>query len=380
MASNLQNCGFAYARDRRFSTFVCTQIFLVRCEATIQRARIRNLVIPGGVAGDVLTNLGNNFADWLTPAASGTGPTGFTGHTGTSGGQPGSTGHTGQTGNTGQRGHTGPSGSGTGDTGHTGHTGASITGATGHTGITGVTGNTGNTGHTGHTGHTGNTGHTGSVFTGHTGNTGQTGNTGHTGATGEIATLTGMGTGESLVITGTGPDLSIRSIQGDDYINVTAIGNDVEIGYNTVVATFVQSTPGPFPQENDRIRFDSTRINTSGGDITLTAATGSNQGIISFAEGRVYSLEFVPDVRFPPIAGSESRVVMQFFNITDGVFLPDEFQWGIDDVGNSRYEGLMQAYLAGTATGAKDIQLQITNRINASGATALENYVQIMAV
>jgi hypothetical protein len=457
MSKSLENCGSSFPRDANLSNMTVTQLAVFRCRGVIQRARLRSLEIPGGVPGDVLTNIGDGRARWRPidtillgstgetgftgETGTGTGPSGFTGNTGQTGrtgltgitgtgtgntghtgitgvgatgetgiqGQTGTTGHTGDTGNTGQTGSTGHTGvtgdtgqmgitgssgntgfagilghtgntgftgqTGTSATGHTGQTGntgetghSGQTGRTGQTGMTGVTGITGSTGHTGvgsigltghtgltgqtgvtgitgrggpqgqtgntgltgltgvtattgFTGSTGHTGHTGSnSVTGHTGHTGRTGHTGETGAT-NTTTLTSLGSGVSIVVDGTGPDLSIKSIDSNNStLIVDTIGNLIRIRYHTVSAQAVQTASGTLSAAGDHVEFDTLSQDNSGGEITLSTGVGQANGTITVSMGRFYHLEFISNNDF---ANSNNQIQFEFFNVTDGVALND---------------------------------------------------------
>jgi hypothetical protein len=331
-----------------------------------------------------------------------TGATGFTGHTGRTGntgniGSTGLTGQTGLTGNTGRTGHTGNSGS-TGITGHTGHTGVTgatgetVTGATGHTGHTGVSGLTGHTGLTGDTGNTGNTGHTGVTglsgttgltgLTGQTGHTGQTftGHTGHTGLTGltgaqptvETTTLTGLGTGESFVVTATGPNLSIRTLTGvNAYITVTGFTDEVGIIFESVAATVAQAafTTGSTantPASGEHIEYDTLAFDGSNGDITVSTGTGQDNGIVTLGVGRVYRIIFMPRLLFA--SSASNFTTFQLYNVTDSSTVGQSF---ICRPYNSTTNPLeKQMYFTGNFIDARSEDKEIEVRVVATNTSA----------
>jgi hypothetical protein len=363
MSSNIEDCDPAVPKSRTFSNVHVDQTATFQCKGVFQDAQIEEIFIAGGEDGDVLTNVGNGNAAWLPPVPAGV--RGHTGVTGLPGRGTGDTGRTGLTGDTGSTGHTGVTGIPP-TTGHTGPTGVSITGHTGNTGSTGETGETGQTGHTGHTGVTGNTGLTGHTGeTGETGHTGHTGHTGVTGATGDV-TLTGLGGGENLVITGEGPNLAIRNIDSvSDALSVTALPNHLLVSYNTMSAE-VSTNSGSIPTVGSPFPFVNVVFNYSDGNISLA----SNQ--VTVAAGRIYLLQ----LRAAATLNPSSSFKVRFFNDTDSVFLEDEltiFGFHVDS-GNayefSMYNLCLFDYIDARSV-SKTIEVRVTER-NLSGTNTIQ--------
>jgi Collagen triple helix repeat (20 copies) len=220
--------------------------------------------IPGSSQVDALRN--QAALKGATGGASGPtgpeGPTGATGPAGTPGGATGATGPIGPGG--GASGPTGPSGP-TGSPGATGATGSGATGATGASGTAGTVGATGATG-TGVTGATGSQGATGATgASGTVGATGATGTKGATGASGanafgvttasfvqptvgsdvsvNVDTTDWMGLGQPVFIE-TGGDYTVAGIASGTIVNLTNVGDSVNVSPGTTVNAGSSISPG----------------------------------------------------------------------------------------------------------------------------------------
>jgi len=60
---------FSTSQDKSVSSLVVHNSANLRCNTTIKTATIGKLNLTGGVAGDVLTNVGNNETLWIAPGA-----------------------------------------------------------------------------------------------------------------------------------------------------------------------------------------------------------------------------------------------------------------------------------------------------------------------
>lgn len=220
--------------------------------------------IPGSSQVDALRN--QAALKGATGGASGAtgpeGPTGATGPAGTPGGATGATGPIGPGG--GASGPTGPSGP-TGSPGATGATGSGATGATGASGTAGTVGATGATG-AGVTGATGSQGATGATgASGTVGATGATGTKGATGASGanafgvttasfvqptvgsdvsvNVDTTDWMGLGQPVFVE-TGGDYTVAGIASGTIVNLTNVGDSVNVSPGTTVNAGSSISPG----------------------------------------------------------------------------------------------------------------------------------------
>jgi Collagen triple helix repeat (20 copies) len=220
--------------------------------------------IPGSSQVDALRN--QAALKGATGGASGPtgpeGPTGATGPAGTPGGATGATGPIGPGG--GASGPTGPSGP-TGSPGATGATGSGATGATGASGTAGTVGATGATG-AGVTGATGSQGATGATgASGTVGATGATGTKGATGASGanafgvttasfvqptvgsdisvNVDTTDWMGLGQPVFVE-TGGDYTVAGIASGTIVNLTNVGDSVNVSPGTTVNAGSSISPG----------------------------------------------------------------------------------------------------------------------------------------
>jgi len=87
--------------------------------------------------------------------------------------------------------------------------------------------------------------------------------------------LTGVGTGANLVVNGTGPDLEIRNITGNGFIDVTTVANDIQIGLNSNLTNapfiFSNTFSSNFTNGSILTAGNGIIINTVGNVTTITA-------------------------------------------------------------------------------------------------------------